>query len=758
MEDVVVKRLVAVTSLALIFLLASCSESDDKDDNNNNKPTEGEGSLEIVINNLPSGNINQFLVSVRGPNGYTKLVDKNTTLNALKPGRYEVIGFDFDLNNKNYYVDPPQQAFDVVENQKSTATVAYTDTGSTSTRAQGFLSGFNDSDEVAIDARIFAPLASQQTGNFKPVDIAGDEYSNNRFMLELDKNLNPALLSEISVVADAFTFTDDKDAKANKCTRKVDISDEEAFANDVFFIVSRLTIDTSNGDEIKEEIAETILFEREDQLAIFWIYADRDVKLTGDETCNGLAGYNQTILKFDVNMKTGWNLIAAKVSEASNNLNIDLSRVDGPRDDRWGVLRDDPAPTYGDDADSTANNPKGKLGGWTEAKLGNGKATGTVFDTEGRPTKLIGLGSAPSVSAAGDFNITLPIPPENLLKRLQFGEEDGCTGDIKVADDAFYQNARLEIYVNNKRVGFAVAEDKDTDVDWWYLDKKTTLNGEVSCPSGNDAEVVKANNVQLSDGWNMVLNRVSVSVSDDGLKSTYTTEITAVNTLPDSIGWRFDEAKEEDSVPTEPLEDIGGPDFGSTSSNLVGDLGSWPDSEGKFKAILKAPESDPTDENALKDLIAGESAINTSGEFDISLTTSVSMGYLEELDIASNWIDISYAENTCSGDIAMSKSAKYAQALLDLYDANDARLGNASARVGGNVSTVELAWVYLDSDVKASGTRNCAGDIFVVDNLDFKAGWNILQTETATLESGNSRTIWKSLSDAPAETLWIARV
>ena len=774
MEDVcVVKRLVAITLLALTLLLISCEESNNNNNNNNNPPpTVGEGSLEIIINNLPNGNIGQFLINVRGPNGYTKTIDRSTTLNALKPGRYEVVGFDFKLNSQDYYVDPPLQALDVAENQTSTATVAYTNTGSTSTKPQGFFTGFDDTDELVVDARVFAPLAPQQSG-FESVNIASDEYKSNRFLLDLATNLNPALLSDIQVVADAFTFTDDPDLKS-KCTRDVSISDQSAFANDVFFIVSRLTIDGSNGNEIQEEVAETILFEGAELQAIFWIYADRDVNISGNETCNNVSVYNQTNLIFNAELKTGWNLIAAQVSEANNRLSINLERVSGPRGDRWGVLRDDPPPIYGKDNGSTGGNPKGKLGGWPEANLGDGVITGTVFDIAGRPTRLTKLDVAKSVTSTGFFNLNLPNVPESLLRRLEFDDEDNCTGLINVVNEAFYQTVRLEIYVDGKRVGSAVAEDKDTDVEWWYLDRATTLTGEVTCNSGNNIEIIKADGTSLVQGWNMVLNKTDVSVNNDGSQTTYTTTLTAPTALPSTIGWRFDENQQDDSIPTEPLEEIGSPDAGSTSSNLRGGLGSWPSIDGAFKAIIKAPPDDPNDPpddpddpNALEDLVVGEDSLNSSGSFNFPLAGNVDAAYLEELDITNNWIDVNYPTNACSGDIMMDNATSQAQAVLGLYDGSDSRIGNADARVGssdGSVSTIELSWIYVSTATKASGTRLCTNeddpsldDVFLVD-LDLAAGWNILQSETRTLENGGSSRIWTSSASAPSQTFWIARV
>ena len=682
--------------------------------------------------------------------------------------------------------------------------------------AQGFLVGYSDGDDLTLDAVIETRDA---TGKLESTTLAESDY-NGTFTLELG-SVADTLLTSLKAV-DAFSLQAQASDPSAQCSGDVAVSDESALATAAKFMVARKLTSGEEG------VGEAILVERDPERAIRWLYLNKPTTVRGSASCLNSSTSETAAMTFDLSLTKGWNLLAVTSTVDGAKTQIGMTRVGGVQDSRWVVqLRAGAVLEVGPDAGTTPQNPKGTMGAWPAAELKGAVLVPDVADVLGRATNLIEVNKGSPIGNDGSFNLNMVDVPEELLIELNFNlktpiapkallpgglsaQAAACSGIINVAGKPTYQQATLDVFLDGRQVGSAQAGNGDVNVDFWYLNSPTTLDGTISCETENGTEIVVAQNLALVKGWNIILHTVSATASEDGTVVTYTDTWTRATSLPPSVGWTYEDFRGTEIPADEPQ---GGEDKGSTRDRLMGRLGQWPNLEGSmsvtFDPVANPVFGDPNNAPSGSYVVASDQTLTgADSSFVIDLPNFFETGeenvgidyYFSFLDLERDWVEPRYSSNpepgdpcepgvsgggcqpgdpeeptppsSCEGDFAYDVPGVlyYARADLRLWQgqlSGGNRIGNASALVGSGKIASHFFWMFVVDDEigqpyadpvgSVTGQVDCQGDLYLV-NMDLVQGWNIVRTTTATLDNGNIAVEWATVPTVPQGTEWLARV
>jgi hypothetical protein len=269
----------------------------------------------------------------------------------------------------------------------------------------------------------------------------------------------------------------------------------------------------------------------DDGLEVNWVYVASATTVTGSEVCTDGDGTTDTYT-YNLNLASGWNLVASKVTLEGGNLRVNLTNGPLPSGTQWFYERfvDDGEPDRG----STPSLVAGKLS--TDRVAHTLEAS--VLTRDGFPSPVL---LETVIGADGSFTLNLPSSidtTQNALSSLSFNAS-GCVGTVALSDSsaktgvlAFELRApSSNNFVALVEAGGVSSDGKELDLEWWYLDKDATVSGHQTC-QGTVQSSERRYDLNLRAGWNLVLHE-----SETDRSGMEVTSSTTVAQAPTDIRW-----------------------------------------------------------------------------------------------------------------------------------------------------------------------------------------------------------------------------
>lgn len=443
-----------------------------------------------------------------------------------------------------------------------------------------------------------------------------------------------------------------------------------------------------------------------------WVYAEVATTVKGTLACPALllAGIRAQAgdgTVYSLTLQKGWNLVltdAQETSFSSTALNTAVT---------WSATTpNDLSAATGSDSGSSVSRLKGTLG-----VQGYKVALQILNPSTGAPSPPLAAPATTTGNGAFDLPLPASLNPA-LLGAASKLNSDGCDGTLNISNPAaLLGKLTLSLYRGNEVVGQASLVTYATTAGWWYAASAFTVSGQEACGSGDSVDITKYN-LNLQPGWNLVTRL------DDRVRHTSTWS--NLSSVPGGSKWLSE--LDDSGIGVSPGPS-GGPDKGSSASRMVGKLGGWTDNQA---ATLKV-ESDGG-----VSLVSGP--LSATGEFDLTLPTTVDNSALEALDLTQG----------CGTLTSTPADPMGVRAALE-PDRNGTPLGTIA--VGGRGFTVD--WVYASTAVQITGTETCpSGDGSEEHRyaINFVPGWNLL-IEQVFFKDGLEYTEHRS-STLPAGSQW----
>lgn len=446
-----------------------------------------------------------------------------------------------------------------------------------------------------------------------------------------------------------------------------------------------------------------------------WVYVSADTTLSGTLNCPapksvGIRPQISNGTVYNLNLKTGWNLVLTDADETSFNIAANNTPT------TWKVVTPfDAQSAQGNDDGSSLSQVKGTLGM-------AGYGLGLQLEKPGAASAVV-IGATPvaTTSATGSFNVAIPatINPA-LLGVISSLNQAGCTGTV-IANNPSVLIGKLNtvLYRGNNIVGKAFLGSYSTRVGWWYASSAVTISGVLGCGSGDEVFSTQYN-LNLKAGWNLVQQ-----LEDNVLQiSTFNNLIT----IPTGQKWFVQ--LEDTGVGIAPGP-FGGLDAGSSPTRMRGKLGGWTDTTA---ADLKL------ESNKGKSL--GASTLSATGELDFSLPATLDNTLLEPLDLTQG----------CGASAVVTPATP--TGAMAVLEPTRSGVPIGLIAVGGRGFLV--SWVYAVSAVQVTGSENCPSgdgqDEIHEYNINFIQGWNLMIDQVVL--KNNNEVVLHTSGTLPTGSQW----
>jgi hypothetical protein len=807
----------AAVAAALAFLLAACTGP------SGITPPAAGASLAIEIDGLPA--LVEAPVELIEPNGASVTVPFSTVRYDLATGLYRLRAFEQSETGIRYLPDLSEAMITLARGDAAELNVTYVPACDSTDRAareacaslpwypQGYLLTALDPLRLSATVQALTPDGRR----YEASEIARVDTERRYFTMELPRALDPFRMDAIGKVIEAFTFD------GPTCTRDtITISDLSVRGNDLFldaYDPSDLADipwespddETQAFDPYRGEvflIDQRIVGGVQRQQLIVWIYANAPVSVRGSEICGRLVDSERTWsggrLDFDLDLLTGWNLVAFDFADSSETeMRATIRAVAGPSAKAFGIVppdfdaNEDPPGVAPESIVPTAPSgylsvPTNEFGGYDAPFNRPFTLLATIPGAAAFDENIITVASAGTVSARADWFFELSLTDGSELTDARLSEfqttkinpdsgENLCSGRIDVdtrsGNPLLYTTLSFDLMQDGSYRAFARLMYDSTVATWWWSKERATITTSAPqrCRDGEEVLTETTYDLRLEPGWNVVYSTVTDTQEiDDGTeypKLFYATTFTT--TAPDVpfLYWRTMPDQRSGTIAPETGEADRGSDAGSIRGSVPASMRS--DVRARSGVVAAVTALDETS-------IGASGSVASSGAFNLTLPDELTLDpavFTSERLLPNP--DLYQLPN--DADCPAPTLPAQAVALIGLrIETGDTTppLPMGSARLRGTgyggLTHRDLEWVYAagsarlrwvdDScvfrvrDLPTSETQFYRRPVTFDIDLNLSAGWNLIErVRTIDPSDGGQTFTWRRVNAVPTDRVtWFA--